>query len=86
MTDPLRPALAAYLATNGIKLVHTWQTLDRWNAMMEWPYDPTLKKPLTTERHATGTGATAPEAVIAGLTRMGFSGFTLRLYIIGRIL
>lgn len=56
MTDPLRPALAAYLATNRIKLVHTWQTLDRWNAMMEWPYDPTLKKPLPTEKHATGIG------------------------------
>ena len=80
MTDGMRPALAAFCSHHRIKLVHIWQTLDRWNAMVEWPYDPTKK--LTTERHATGVSIDPVTAVIAALDHLGYGRLEIRLFVL----
>ena len=83
----LRIALAAHLATHRIKLVHVWQTGAHWSAMLEWPYDPALRKPLVTEAHATGVAETPEQAVIAGLDRLGIGyGLEARLWVLGYLM
>ena len=75
-----RAALAAFCADRRVKLVHVWQTLDRWQAMVEWPYEPGRKVP--TERHATGVGDSQAAAVIAGLDRIGYGQLETRLFVL----
>ncbi len=80
--DPLKAALSAFLATQAIKLVHVWNVGESVNAMMEWPYDPTRKKPLPTEKHTTGSGTDAVAAVIKGLDNLGHNGLAFRLFLL----
>jgi len=80
-----RAALAAFCSAHRIKLVHIWQTLDRWNAMVEWPYDPTKPK-MATERHATGKGNDPVEAVLAGLDHLGHGRVEIRLFLLAYML
>lgn len=79
---PLRAALAAFCSDHRVKLVHVWQTGRHWSAMVEWPYDPTARKALPTERHATGVGEDAVQATIAALDRIGYGGWHVRLFVL----
>lgn len=79
-----RAALAAFCADHRVKLVHVWQTGDRWQAMVEWPYEPGRKVP--TERHATGVAGDVCSAVVAGLDRIGYGQFQVRVFVLSYIM
>ncbi len=76
-----KAAVSAHLADQGIKLVHIWQVGSKVNAMLEWPYDPVARKPLTTEKHTTGVGDDPLSAVIKGVENLGFGGLRFKMFV-----